>query len=810
MSPQNISFRLPLILLGVAVLSIAACGGAESRKAKHMAKGETYLADGNFEKARVEFQNALQIAPTDAEARFENGVVEEKLGKPREAAQFYQGAIDVNPDHTGARANLARLYLFSGAPDRAQELIKPALEKHPDDAELLTVRAAARQQQKDPTGARADAERAVSLAPKNEDAVSVLAGLYTSEGSNDQAQALLERSIQAIPGTIDLRLALAQVYAQENRPADSEALLVKLIALKPKESAHRLRLAQYYVRLHQTDAAEATLRKAVKDLPADHDLKIALIDFLAVARSRDTAETELKRMIAAAPDDLEIKFALARFYEGGQQMAQAEGVYQQVIDRQGLDSDGLSARDRLATLRARRGDDAGALALVSEVLAKSPRDDDALLIRGDIALARQDPRSAIADLRAVLRDQPNAVGVLRILARAHLANGEPAVAEETMRHAVEANPKDAALRLDFAELLVRLNKPDQAKPILADLVKQQPANGPALDAQFRVSLATQDYAVAKAAAEAILATQPKAPTGYFYEGMVAEAQKHTDDALRFYAQAVDIQPTALEPLQAQMRLLVAAKRVDEALKRADDLTARHPTSALGPEAKGELLLAGRRNAEAESAFNEAIARAPKWWPPYRGLALVQRAENNPDAAIEILRKALPVVEQSEQIGMELAALLEATSKPEQAIQEYEAVLAHYPGSEVAMNNLAMLLATSRKDQASLDRAKQLSARFADSANPSFLDTYGWVLYKRGEAAASVPVLQRVVTKVPDEPIARYHLGMAQSLLGSSSEARENLMRAVNSGEKFSGLDEAKATLEKIAKVPDPAPAAPQT
>ena len=72
---------------------------------------------------------------------------------------------------------------------------------------------------------------------------------------------------------------------------------------------------------------------------------------------------------------------------------------------------------------------------------------------------------------------------------------------------------------------------------------------------------------------------------------------------------------------------------------------------------------------------------------------------------------------------------------------------------------------------------------------------------RGDAAASVPVLIRVVEKAPDQAIARYHLGMAQSQAGDSSDARDNLLRAVNSGAQFSGLDEAKATLEKLAKLP---------
>src|ERR1700676_874075 len=167
-----------IVIVGLIAMALSACGGAQARKARHMEKGQSFLVAGNFDKARVEFQNALQIAPADPEARFDMGVVDEKLGKMREAAQFYQGVIDVNPEHLGARTNLARLYIFSAVPDRALELIGPSLEKHPDDSELLTLRAAVRVQQKDLADGQADAERAVQLNPVNEDAVATLAGIY--------------------------------------------------------------------------------------------------------------------------------------------------------------------------------------------------------------------------------------------------------------------------------------------------------------------------------------------------------------------------------------------------------------------------------------------------------------------------------------------------------------------------------------------------------------------------------------------------------------------------------------------------------
>jgi len=793
------------ILAALCVLSVSGCGGAEVRKAKHLEKGQAYLAAGNLDKARVEFQNALQIAPKDAEARLEMGVVDEKRGNPREAAQFYQAVIEVSPDSAEARTRLARLYLFAAQTDLARAVIEPGIAKHPDDAGLLSVRAVIRGQQQDPSGALADAERALQLDPKNEDVVAVLASIYKSQNNLPKARILLEQSVQGNPTSVEFRLILAQIYAQEKRPADVESQLLKLVELKPGEKAHRVRLAQFYAQSDQIDVAERVLRQAIKDLPTQLDLKLSLIDFLAARRNRETAEKELDAMIGAAPEDDELKFALARLYQEGQEPAQAEQVYTGVIAGETLNQAGLTARDRLAALRLQQNDVAGALALTNEVLAKSPRDDDALMMRGTIALAQKDPRSAIADLRAVLRDQPNAVGVMRSLARAHLQNGEPAIAEETLRSAVEAKPNDTALRLDYAQLLAELGKTEQAKPILADVVKSHPDNMVALDSQFLVSMATKDLATAKADAEAMAAIRPKYATAYIYEGRVAEADKRTEDAIRFYATAAEVQPDALEPLQDEVRLLMAANRSDEAIKRLDDFSTRYPENPLGPDAKGELLFRSGKISSAQEQFKVAIARAPKWWIAYRDLAGAQLAGKEADAAVETLRKGISVVDDPDSLGLVLASVQQRLGQTDAAIAEYEDLLQRNPRSDVAANNLAMLLANFRKDPASLDRAKALTARFSESANPAFLDTYGWVLYKRGDAAASVPVLERVVAKAANDPVARYHLGMAQSQLGSSAAARDNLAFAVSTGSKFSGFDEAKATLDRLAKIPAAAP-----
>lgn len=801
MSRNAFARNMTVIVIGLCAMVLSACGGAQARKVKHLEKGQAFLAAGNFEKARVEFQNALQIAPADPEARYENAVVDEKLARTREAGQFYQATIDVSPDHVGARIGLARLYLFAGASDKTLELIKPALDKHPDNAELLTLRAAAHVQKKEMAEGRLDAERAVQLNPTSEDAVSALAGIYVSEKAADKAQTLLEESIRKIPSTVALRLALAQVYAGENRQADTERELLEIVGLRPQEKEHRIRLAQFYTRSNQVDAAERVLRDGIKAIPQDRDLKLSLVDFLASRRSPEVAEKELLGDIAAQPDDVELKFALAKFYVTNHQSERAEKVYQGVIDSDKLDAAGITARDRLAALHAERNDLKGTEDLVAQVLAKSPRDNEALILRADIELSKKDPKSAIADLRTVLRDQPNSLGVLRTLARAHLANGEPAMAEETLRRGLEGRPHDAELRLDLAQLLAQLGKNDQAKAILVDLVKDRPNDAQALDSLFRLSVTTKDYDTAATTAASLVSTQPTSPLGFMYQGILAEQAKKTDEALRLYGRAQALQPDALEPLQAQVRLLASLKRIREAMKRLDDVATQDPKNAFAPNIKGELYLTQKDFANAQSAFKVAIARAPSWWIPYRGLAAAQFASQDAVAGLATLRSAESAVNQPDQVGIEIASYYERAGKPDEAMKEYEAIIERNPQSDVAANNFAMLLVTYGKDTASLDRAKSLASRFADSANPSYLDTYGWVLFKHGDAAASVPVLQRVATQAPNQPVVLYHLGMAESQVGSTAQAVDNLTRAVNSGAKFTGLDDARAALNKLNKSP---------
>jgi predicted Zn-dependent protease len=127
------------------------------------------------------------------------------------------------------------------------------------------------------------------------------------------------------------------------------------------------------------------------------------------------------------------------------------------------------------------------------------------------------------------------------------------------------------------------------------------------------------------------------------------------------------------------------------------------------------------------------------------------------------------------------------------------MLQQNPRSSGVANNLAMLLVNYRHDPASLDRAQQLTEKFNNLSEPAFLNTRGWVKFKRGEYQAALSLLAQAVDKSPQSPVMRYHLGMAQWRTGDHQAARENLEAAVKTGSGFMGVKEAQATLEEIRR-----------
>lgn len=652
-------------VVAVAALALGGCSGAQVRYQGYLERGEQFLAQGNLPAAGVELRNALQIEPKSAAAMYDLGRVLEQEGDLRQAAGFFQAAIDAQPDDTKARADLGTIYCIAGASRKALATVAPALARHPGDPDLLTVRAAAERGLKEHDAAMADVERAVRLAPANENAVALLAMLEKQDGRLDQALALVSGAVTRAPGSVNLRKLLASLYVASAQFAPAEMQMTALVALRPRDLPLRLGLANLYLKAGNRIAAEAALQAAVKACPQDDDAKLALADFVAASRSAADGQRILLGYLAQKADDDKLRFGVAMLDERAGSAAEAIATYRQIVRRSGSGAEALAARERIAGIEASEGQYPVALQTIKEILTANPTDDNALILRADIALRQHDPATAIQDLRAVLRDEPDSLTLERLLTHAYIAKGDMALAEATLRSAMSAHQADIPTRLDLAALLAQSRRSDEAAALLQATARQAP-----------------------------------------------------DDP----------------------RPLIALARLD----------------------------AGRGDtAGALEAYDQAWKLAP----------------------------SLP------QLTVEAAAFEEKAGRVGEAIAHYQALYESASASavsrELAANNLAMLLVTYRKDRASIARARELTASFATSQIASLADTYGWVRYRSADYAAALAALQRAAARAPDSRVIRFHLGMTELALGQRARARDDLKAAVAGAARFTGADQARATLASL-------------
>jgi len=791
--------RLPWVGVVCALVMLGGCGGAKARFAQHLQRGEQYLSAGVLDKASVEFRNALQIEPHAARALYLNGVVADRRSDLREAVGYYHAALDVNSDYREARAALARALVLAGAAKQALPIIEAGLARHRDDPPLLTARAAARAQLDDVSSALADAQLAVRLAPDDEDAVSLLAALYQRRGDTSRALDLVTATVTRKPASLALRQVLASLYLAAHDVAHSEQQLQAIMALAPKELPPRYQLAALYQSSGKLDAARNALEQAVTAVPGNNQPKLVLADFLFQQRSHEEGEKLLQSYLSREPGNQELRLELARLLERAGAAQQAVASLRQVIAPDPRSAYALTARNRIAAIEFAAGQTDAAGPELAAVLEQNPRDATALLLRSQIALTTHNPAAAIVDLRAVLRDQPNALDVQRRLARAYLANGDLGLAEGTLRSALASAAANQAgtVRRELAELLLQRGRADEAVTSLEEGVSQAPRDAALRELLVRAYIAKHDLTAAHAAADELKTLEPAAAVGPYLAGGVAEQQGHLDEARREFEHALELEPHAIEALIALTRLQLTRGQGAGALARVRAAASADANDPAILNLLGEVLIATKSYGQAIAPLTRATQLAPKWPLPYRNLASADLASGDSAGAEAAYRSGLKETASDPVLASGLALLCEQQGHVDQAIALYEALHAHEPRLEVASNNLAMLLVTYRSDQASLQRARELTAGFATSESGALLDTYGWVRLKLGDLGDALAVLERAASRAPESRVVRYHLAMAELKAGERDKARMDLETALTGAVRFAGSDDARATLNAL-------------
>jgi tetratricopeptide (TPR) repeat protein len=154
------------------------------------------------------------------------------------------------------------------------------------------------------------------------------------------------------------------------------------------------------------------------------------------------------------------------------------------------------------------------------------------------------------------------------------------------------------------------------------------------------------------------------------------------------------------------------------------------------------------------------------------------------------------------LGLERAHVLKNLGRDEEAMQAAEEVLRLNPDSSPAQNFIAYELAVQGRD---LDRARELAERAVSTHpdEPFYLDTLGWVMFRRGSLNKAEEVLERALELSDGDIVIAEHLGDVREAieLGTGQEVYRSALEKARDNEKtVSSYEEREARTRLESKV----------
>lgn len=786
--------RSLLFILLAALIALSGCANAEKAKAEHVKRGEAYLKESKFQEATLEFRNAIQIDDKLAAAHWGLAQAYEGLQRFPEMIDELRKTVDLDKNNLDARIKLGNYYLAAsrGRPELVAEAERLAKETLDRDA-------------------------------NNIEGHILMGSVLFARNDKDKAFAELNRAIELNPNRVESYLSMARFYIVTRERDKAEELFKKAIALNPNSPLAHSEYGKFLVQGNRMQEAEAALTKAVEVSPTDRNAHFVLASFYLVNKQFDKAENEYKVLAGFDQDKPESQTILADFYSSVNRTDEAIKIYRDVLAKS---PDFIQGRYRLAEILLTRGDSNGATAQIDEALKKDSHDRQALLLRARVQIQKQQPdalKAAIEDLKEILRQEPNSRTGLYYMSEANFSLGlmdqARAFAGDLERNYPDYLPaKLMQVRINLnggdpktvvalaSELLNRLSKtaPDRenSPQLLAEITQRSYlARGMAQLQLKNPSAARQDFESARQIA-------PGDPTVYNNLALVSLAENKPEDALASFENALRVDATNLVALNGIITLYAKAKELDKAHARVDQALSAYPNVAWLHYLKGQVYGYQGNGQAAEAEFRRTLEIDPNYLAAYSALAAIFINAKQEDRAIEEYKKILAIRPDNAAVYTLIGMLEYARNDYDAAIDNYRKALERDQNAAFAANNLSWLYAETGKGN--IDEAVRL-AQGVVQRNPNiagFVDTLGWVYYRKNLYGAAVEQLQKAVAL--DEAAARaanvspsatyhYHLGMALKGKGDKDGSRRALETALRLADKkpFPDAEEARKALATL-------------
>lgn len=516
-----------------------------------------------------------------------------------------------------------------------------------------------------------------------------------------------------------------------------EALDELRLALATDEASPYLKTALAWEYAHQGDLkrAEVQLAEVLQRAPDDVRARRLMGQVLLEAKKPKRARAHLERAIRLAPTAPEAYLVLAELLMEASLPDEAV----KVIERLGKALPGESVGYRRLGL--------------------------ALAARGDGV------RSERLLRKSVERDQGD-LEAWSTLAHIYESTFRLAKALEAWERAAERDPENPDILLSSGRVALRLGRLEEGRAWLERLLALDGSPKTAVKVAFTYLAGNQPERAAEVL-ETVRAPE-REPRLQFYAGLVNERLRRFEAALAAFEQVSEANAELYPEAQLHLAMCLSSLgRHDAALEVLGRLAAERPAwPGLDVTLARALELSGQVS-RAEAELVQAFERGPS---PELAEALTgfyQRQGRLPEA-VRIFKSAAGRRPADESLRFALAVALEKVGDWRGAVAALEQRTDHSPA---AANFVGYALADHGQD---LDRALRLVQRALESGpdNGTFLDSMGWVWFKRGDARRALGFLERALVSSPDEPTLLEHLGEVLLRHGRRAEARDCFRRAV--------------------------------
>lgn len=784
--------KLIVISIFSTLLLLDGCNKEEDAQA-HLQRGKEFFEKGEYEKAKLELKSSNQTDQETAETYYYLALLDEKNQQYKAMKENLTRTIELAPTFTDARLKLGKVLLLFGEFDQGMEQAEFVLKDASQNLEALALKASILIRQKKQAEALVIIDDILKSHPDHSDALSLKALVYMEKEDFPKALEFISAAKKSDPNNIALDLFKIQMDAKTKNLDAVITDYQKLVESNPDNQEFKITLAKIYAQAGKVKEAEEVLRSLIDSKSNNVAAELLLLDFYQ-ATAQEKVEQQFLQFTEQHKEQPRMLLAFADWMIARKNFESAKKILNQVIKLEEDSNVGLSAQIILAKIAFDLKNTEEADRIVDQILNANPNYDDAKILKARMFLVKENYDEAIDLLTKVTWSKPDSDEAMLLLAQSLLVKGDTKQADKQFISALEANPSNLQAFAYVYEKSLNAGDVRYAKEILGKALNRKPDNLGLLEKEGQINLLEKDWETAKKTVQKIASVSDPLANNLakFLSGQILQGQGEYAKAAEIYKELLILFPENSDALGNLARCYESLNKRGDMIAFLNNLMVKNPQNVSAGILLSDLLVMNRDFDKASSLLSGLIKSNVKISSLYSSLANIKLAQNDLQSSVAIYQEGLKYNPDDIKLSLSLASLFKEQGDYVSAVKQYEAILEKNPKLDIAINNLAVVLADHYTDSKQLEKAEELAEKLKDSTQPYYKDTYAWILIKKGAVREGLNVLNELIAESPEVPVFRYHLAVAHQKNGNIGSAISELKQSLELAKRKGGFSEQKA------------------